>query len=90
MTKRIALAITSLLFASSLAFAGNFTVATTPEQDAAVQQATRAKRGSFAGKTDAQLVQLMFDRGVKGYQMFLLRTGKIAASEAPVALPDAK
>ena len=91
MKRTITLIIAGSTLIASLAYAGSYTVTTSPDQDAALARATQAKRGSFMGKDQAQLVQLMFDRAVKQYEMFLLRTGKLAATQAPLAImPEPK
>ena len=75
MKRTVTLSIAGITLISSIAFAGNYAVVTSPEQDVAIQQAMKAKRGAFAGQDDKHLVQLMFDRGIKGYQLFLNRKG---------------
>ena len=84
MIRTISLAIAGISFISSIASAGSFTVVTTPDQETAIQQAMHAKRGMFAGQNEQQLVQLMLNRGIKSYQMFLNRLGR----KTPPVVPE--
>ncbi len=88
MKRTIGFTLMNLIIASSIAFAGTYTVVTTPDQDVAIQQAMKAKRGAFLGQDEKHLVQLMLDRGVKGYRMYVTPVGR-GASHAPTPKPTA-